>query len=252
MAGGQQGGTGDYLVVDAGLGATADRVPHAGVVVRSLVGLDGHDHRPALGHLATAGQRELRKVGGLDLDGRPVPVAQPVGAARLGDEPDGHRLVGLDVVVGPDRNRQGHPLLSLPHGDVAVRRVEVDVGGGGSLEHVEDVEVVDQLDRRLDGERRHSRLGNRLAVGTQDQDRHVGHVRIINADRHLAGVGKHIPAGLSHPEVLMKGFEQVDQPLLLIAKEGQRVILSSEGIGEPILGILHPVAQAILLLSEEG
>ena len=50
----------------------------------------------------------------------------------------------------------------------------------------------------------------------------------------------------------MKGFEQVDQPLLLIAKEGQRVILSSEGIGEPILGILHPVAQAILLLSEEG
>ena len=252
LAGGQQGGTGDHLVVDSGLGATADRVVDAGVLVRSLVGLDGHDHRVALGHLTATGQRELRKVGGLDLDGRPIPVAQPVGAARFHDEPDGHRLVGLDVVVGPDGNGQGDALEPLLHRDVAVRRVEVDVGGGGSLEHVEDVEVLDQLDGRLDGERRHSRLGDRLAIGTQDQDRHVGNVGIIDADRHLVGAGEHVPAGLGHPEVLVKGFEQVGQPLLLVAKERQRVILGIEGVGEPILGVLQPVGQSILLVAQEG
>ncbi len=50
----------------------------------------------------------------------------------------------------------------------------------------------------------------------------------------------------------MKGFEQVGQPLLLVAKERQRVILGIEGVGEPILGVLQPVGQSILLVAQEG
>ena len=181
-----------------------------------MVGHDGHYGGLALGNLATTLQRQLGQVRGLDEHGGPVAIAKTVVPCRIGAQAHNQCLVTFHVVIATNRDGQRDPLLAQLHSDVAIGRIEVGIGCGCSFNDVEDVEILDQLHGRLNRESCRTTLGHCLAVSSQHQDWHVGHVRIIDADRDLVVVTKHVPGGLGHPQGFACRRKAIVKSLLLV------------------------------------